>query len=105
MQSFFDRLSQCLTTESAFCKFNAHGKSALFFCFIFPIPLYNRYFLMETASARLREATRHNIPYSLIIVNIDKLKSINQNHGHSTGDIVLKEIASIHPQGRYRRSL
>lgn len=57
--------------------------------------LYNRYFLMETASARLREATRHNIPYSLIIVNIDKLKSINQSYGHSTGDTVLKEIASL----------
>src|SRR5665647_1719353 len=33
MQSFFDRLSQCLTTEPAFCKFNAHGKSALFFLY------------------------------------------------------------------------
>ncbi len=56
--------------------------------------LYNRYFLLETAPSRLREATRHNIPYSLILVNIDKFKLINENYGNSTGDMVLKAIAS-----------
>ncbi len=46
--------------------------------------LYNRYFMMEAVS----------IPYSLIIVNIDKFNLINENYGHLTGDLVLKEIAS-----------
>jgi len=56
--------------------------------------LYNRYFMMEAVSSRLREATRHSIPYSLIIVSIDKFNLINENYGHLTGDLVLKEIAS-----------
>lgn len=57
--------------------------------------LYNRYFLMEAASSRMREATRHNIPCSLIVVNVDKFKSINEHYSHLTGDMVLKEIASF----------
>lgn len=57
--------------------------------------LYNRYFLLETAPSRLREAIRHSIPYSLILVNIDKFKLINENYGNSTGDMVLKAIASV----------
>ena len=57
--------------------------------------LYNRHFLMETAPSRLSEATRHNIPCSLIMIDADKFKLINDNHGYTTGDIVLKEIASV----------
>jgi len=57
--------------------------------------LYNYDFLMETALSRLREATRHNISYSLINVSIDQLKQISETYGQSTGDCVLKEIASI----------
>ena len=57
--------------------------------------LYNRYFLMEAAPSKMREATRYNIPCSLIIINTDKLKLINENYGHPTGDMVLKEIASL----------
>ena len=57
--------------------------------------LYNYDFLMETAPSRLREATRHSIPYSLISVSIDQFKQINETYGQKTGDCVLKEIASI----------
>ncbi len=57
--------------------------------------LYNRYFLMEAAPSKMREASRHNIPCSLVIVNMDKLKSINENYGHPRGDTILREIAAI----------
>lgn len=57
--------------------------------------LYNRHFLLETAPSRLSEATRHNIPCSLIIVDVDRFKSINDNYGHASGDRVLKGIASV----------
>ena len=33
MQSFFDRLLQCLITEPAFSTFNTHGKGGLFFLY------------------------------------------------------------------------
>ena len=44
----------------------------------------------------MREASRHNITCSLIIVNVDKFKSVNEHYGYSsTSDAVLKEIASV----------
>lgn len=57
--------------------------------------LYNRYFLMEAAPSKVREATRHRIPCSLVIVSIDKLRLIKENHDHTASDIALQEIASL----------
>ena len=57
--------------------------------------LYNRHFLMETAPSKLSEAMRHKIPCCLVMVDADNFKLINDNYGHATGDIVLKEIATV----------
>lgn len=57
--------------------------------------LYNRHFLVEVSPSKLNEALRHNIPCSLILIDVDKFKLINDNYGHETGDIVLKEIANV----------
>jgi two-component system cell cycle response regulator len=56
--------------------------------------LYNRYFLLETAPSKLSEAARHSIACSLIMVDIDRFKSINDNFGLASGDKVLKEVAA-----------
>lgn len=57
--------------------------------------LYNRFYLLEIAPSKLSEAFRHSIPCSLIMVDIDRFKSINDHYGHANGDIVLREIASL----------
>ncbi len=57
--------------------------------------LYNRHFLMEAAPSKLSESLRQNIPCSLLVMDADKFKLINDNYGHATGDIVLKEMASV----------
>ncbi|MBS0299878.1 MAG: diguanylate cyclase [Proteobacteria bacterium] len=57
--------------------------------------LYNRHFLLETAPSKLSEAARHSIPCSLIMIDIDRFKSINEKFGLASGDRVLKEIAAI----------
>lgn len=57
--------------------------------------LYNRHFLMETAPSKLSEAFRHQLACSLIIIDADKFKNVNDTHGHQKGDIVLQEIAGV----------
>lgn len=57
--------------------------------------LYNRYFLMEIAPSKMREASRHGISYSIIIIKVDRFKAINKNYNHVTIDNALKEIAAL----------
>lgn len=67
--------------------------------------LYNRYFLLEAATSKMREATRHNIPCSLILINPDKFHGINKIHGHVKGDAILKKIASLLTQSIRREDI
>jgi len=57
--------------------------------------LYNRHFLINVASKRISQARRHNQPLCLMMIDVDHFKTVNDEHGHSAGDEVLKDIASI----------
>lgn len=57
--------------------------------------LYNRHFLMEVGPKRITEAQRHQQPLSMVVVDLDKFKTINDSHGHAVGDIVLKEVGLL----------
>lgn len=55
--------------------------------------LYNRKFLMEQLVEELAWTTRYHEPLSLIILDIDHFKKINDTYGHSCGDEVLRQLA------------
>jgi len=57
--------------------------------------LYNRHFLMEVGPQKIQEALRHNQDISMLVVDLDKFKSINDTHGHSIGDVVLSEVGKL----------
>jgi two-component system cell cycle response regulator len=40
-------------------------------------------------------ARRHNDPYTILMMDIDHFKKINDVHGHPVGDTVLREMAAI----------
>ncbi|MDQ7043331.1 MAG: GGDEF domain-containing protein [Sulfurimonas sp.] len=57
--------------------------------------LYNRRYFNEVAQDFIKVAKRANKTMSLIIIDIDNFKNINDKYGHSAGDYVLKQLASL----------
>ncbi|WP_434985134.1 GGDEF domain-containing protein [Pseudomonas protegens] len=54
----------------------------------------NRIAMDQTLQREIEMARRHLLPLSLLMLDIDHFKRINDNHGHSAGDQVLKAVAA-----------
>ncbi|WP_076410694.1 diguanylate cyclase [Shewanella sp. UCD-KL12] len=57
--------------------------------------LYNRHFLIESANNKLAHVDRHGHDLSLLMIDVDFFKHINDQFGHHAGDQVLKAIAQV----------
>jgi len=57
--------------------------------------LFNRRYLQETLRRELSRANRENIPVSIIVIDIDHFKAINDTYGHAMGDLVLKQLGQL----------
>ena len=57
--------------------------------------LKNRRYFTQRAKAAWQSYKRHNHTFSLLIVDIDFFKRINDEYGHQVGDTVLVKIARI----------
>jgi len=57
--------------------------------------LYNRHYLSQHLENMVREALSHNKPLSLLMMDMDHFKQVNDNYGHDVGDQVLKQLAQI----------
>ena len=56
---------------------------------------YNRKHMEERIVSELAYAIRHNEPLSVIIVDVDHFKKVNDTHGHLAGDAVLKHMGAL----------
>lgn len=55
--------------------------------------LYNRHYLVEMAHHKVSRALRHHEPLSVMMMDIDHFKAVNDNHGHPAGDAILIAVA------------
>lgn len=56
---------------------------------------HNRHSLTEFSGKFISQATRHEYPVSLLVIDLDHFKAINDNHGHATGDVVLELTGAL----------
>ena len=55
--------------------------------------MYNRHYFNEVINREFERAKRYRYFISMMIIDVDKFKIINDNYGHARGDLVLKGIA------------
>ncbi len=57
--------------------------------------VYNRRYIMSALKDAIEQSEKYNTPLSLIVMDIDFFKKINDTHGHIVGDMVLQKVANI----------
>ncbi len=57
--------------------------------------LYNRRYFEEYISKEVTRSLRQNQPFSVIGIDLDFLKKINDKYGHAYGDMAIKTVADV----------
>lgn len=57
--------------------------------------IYNRHYLLEVASQKVAYALRHQENLSVLMLDLDYFKAVNDEHGHLVADKVLQAVAAV----------
>lgn len=57
--------------------------------------LANRRAFLEKATAEFRRSRRYQHPLSLVMLDLDRFKVVNDTHGHAAGDCVIVAVSQI----------
>ncbi|TBL71372.1 diguanylate cyclase [Paenibacillus thalictri] len=57
--------------------------------------VYNRRYFDHQIQTELQRISRHPVPISLVFMDIDRFKAINDTYGHHIGDLVLQGLAGL----------
>ncbi len=54
--------------------------------------IYNRRHAMQILRKDIGQSMRYHFPYSIVMLDLDHFKSVNDRYGHVAGDTVLKDV-------------
>ena len=57
--------------------------------------LYNRWYVIEKIDSEINRSVRHGSPVSVLMIDIDHFKRINDSFGHAAGDQVLQSVGRL----------
>ena len=57
--------------------------------------IFNRRGISRVLESQFDQFKRYNIPFSIIICDLDNFKQVNDQHGHGVGDLVLIEMVGM----------
>lgn len=57
--------------------------------------LFNRRYMMEVLDREIHRSSRKGSPISILLMDIDHFKKVNDAYGHQLGDVVLVNIANV----------
>ena len=57
--------------------------------------LYNRRFMNKKIEEKISKYKRYKIPFSVLLIDVDFFKKINDTYGHDKGDFVIKRISNL----------
>ena len=57
--------------------------------------LFNKRYFLDRLDSELKFAKRHDTALSLLLIDLDHFKAVNDTHGHLAGDAILTNLAQV----------
>src|SRR5256712_2594403 len=89
----YEKLARALASQAAVAIRNARLEDLSFKDSL--TELYNRRYFALRIEEEVKRHTRFGHPLSLVVLNVDHFKKLNEEHGRTAGDEVLKEVARL----------
>lgn len=90
------RLSSLVTTKQLFDQVKMQQEQLFQLAMTDQLTgLYNRHSLVQLLPKYFSHSVRHSSPLSLLVLDIDHFKHINDNYGHTKGDDVLRKFGQL----------